>query len=102
MKLKRSLYGLRQSSQKWFGTIDHSLADIEFVPPRSDPCVYVYRSNDSMVMLLLYADDVLAIGSNTELLQRLKEALPKRFAVKDMGNILGVQITRHQAEGKLK
>ena len=48
-----------------------------------------------MVMLLLYADDVLAIGSNTELLQRLKEALPKRFAVKDMGNILGVQITRH-------
>ena len=35
-------------------------------------------------MLLLYVDDVLMVGSNTELLQRLKRALLERFAIKDM------------------
>ena len=34
MKPKSSLYGLRQSGKKWFGTIDHLLADIELVPTR--------------------------------------------------------------------
>ena len=64
-----SLYGLRQSGKNGFGTIDHSLVDIGFIPTRSDPFVYVYRSNGSMVMLVLYVDDVLVVGSNTEILE---------------------------------
>ncbi|CAN0501547.1 unnamed protein product, partial [Scytosiphon promiscuus] len=49
MKLNKSLLGLRQSGNNWF-TIDHLLADIGFVPNRSDPCVYVYIFEDSKVM----------------------------------------------------
>ena len=56
-------------------------------------------------MLLLYVDDVLMVGSNTEIIQTLKKALMERFAMKDMSNvslILGMPIARDRAEGRLK
>ena len=55
----------------YVNAINHSLADNGSVPTRSDPCVYVYKSNDSIVMFLLHVDDVLPVGSNTELKETL-------------------------------
>ena len=43
MQLEKSLYGLAQSPGNWFHTIDPVLADIGFVPLKSDTCVYVYN-----------------------------------------------------------
>ena len=39
MKLKKSLYGLRQSPKNWFGTMDDHLSNIGFRSLKSDPCV---------------------------------------------------------------
>ena len=43
MKLKKSLYGIRQSQKTWFGTMDVELANIGFLPIKSDPFVYLVR-----------------------------------------------------------
>lgn len=40
MKLKRSLYGLAQSSFPWYGTIDATLLGISFTPTASRPHAY--------------------------------------------------------------
>jgi len=58
MKRKKRLYGLRQSPKNWFGTMDHHLANIGFLPLKSDPCIYVFEDDTGFVILTPYVDDV--------------------------------------------
>ena len=59
MQLEKSLYGLAQSPGNSFHTIDPVLVDIEFVPLKSDACVYVYNHEGVKIILTLYVDDLL-------------------------------------------
>ena len=48
MKLGKSLYGLAQSPQNWWKTIDPKLIEIGFVPLKSDSSVYIYNHNNTL------------------------------------------------------
>lgn len=50
----KSLYGLRQSPRKWNTTFAEAIEDIGFTPILSGPCLYVYGSGDSYVVLSVY------------------------------------------------
>ena len=39
MKLKKNLYGLRQSPKNWFGPMHVEVVVIGFRPLKSDPCI---------------------------------------------------------------
>ena len=103
MKPKKSLYGLRQSARNWFNIIDNSLRNIGFTATASDPCVYMFGSDDNLSVLAMYVDDLILLGGNTPLLKDLRIQLMDRFAMTDMGDVsmvLGMQITRDR-EAKL-
>ena len=53
MKLKKSLYGPRQSPKNWFSTMDHYLGKIGFRSLKSDPCVYVNEDENGSTILTL-------------------------------------------------
>ena len=63
-----------------------------------DHCVYFKRlENGSYIILLLYVDDMLVIGSNMQDINVLKRKLANSFTMKDLGaakKILGMRITR--------
>ena len=73
MKLKKSLYGLRQSPKTWFGPMDVKLAVISFPPLKSDPCVYIHEDETGSVILTLYVDDILFLSASETLLNKLKK-----------------------------
>ena len=73
MKLGKGLYGLAQSPQNWWKTIDPSLVGIEFIPFKSDACVYIYNHNNTVVILTVCVDDLLIIGGNIEVIETIKE-----------------------------
>ncbi len=50
----------------------------------SDKCVYVKSTADGYVILCLYVDDILIIGSNNEMVKQTKNMLNSRFDMKDM------------------
>ena len=55
MKLGTSLYGLAQSPQNWWKTIEGVyLVEIGFIQLKSDTCVYIYNHNNTVVILTLY------------------------------------------------
>ena len=63
----------------------------------------LFRS--SYIILLLYVDDMLIVGSSTKEINNLKKQLSKQFAIKDLRaakKILGMRITRDKANGILK
>ena len=70
-----------------------------------DHCCYVKFFNNSYIILLLYVDDMLIVGSSIEEINNLKKQLSKQFAMKDLGatkQILGMKIIRDKANGTLK
>ena len=80
-RLKRNLYGLKQSLRCWNSTLDAHLKKLCFLQCNSDPCIYVEAIDDVMVVGV-YVDD-LVIGCNSgERLQDLKRKLCSRFDMK--------------------
>ena len=63
----------------------------------SDTGVYILRKNSSILVVILYVDDVLWMGNNTELLQTLKSKFMKTWECRDLGQVseyLGMKIVR--------
>ena len=70
---------------------------IDFKINECDKCVYVKDIENGYVILCMYVDDILIIGSNDKMVKSTKAILSTRFDVKDMGFadvILGVKILR--------
>ena len=82
MKRKKSLYGLRQSPKNWFDTMVDHLSNIGFRSLKSDPYFYVFEDKTSTVILTLYVDDILLLGSKQLLGKLKKEATNGSFCVK--------------------
>ena len=96
-RLKRSLYGLKQAPLQWHMKFDEVMLSNGFKINESDKCVYVKNSNNNYVIVCLYVDDMLIMGSNSQVIGETKRMLSKNFSMKDMGLadvILGIKILR--------
>ncbi len=67
--LKKAIYGLKQSSRLWNADLHKTLSDLNFKSLRSDPCLYLCRRNGSIMLLLVYVDDILIATNSEELYQ---------------------------------
>ena len=68
----KKFYGLRQSPRNWFNTIDDSLRDMEFTASASDPCLYIFGSDNNLSVSTMYVGDLLLLGGDTTLLKDLQ------------------------------
>ena len=62
-RLKKSLYGLKQALRAWYAKIDRFLLSPNFVRSKSDPNVYLKLINGSLMIIVLYVDDLLITGT---------------------------------------
>ncbi len=102
-KLRRSIYGLKQSPRCWNSTLDRQLGEMGFVQTKSDPCLYVSTGEEPFV-LTIYVDDILVAGGRAKQIQEVKNALASRFHVKDLGELkyfLGVKVVQNRDKGTI-
>ena len=100
-KLKRSIYGLKQSPRCWNTTLDTYLKKIGFLQSVSDPCVYI-AAVDEMAVIGVYVDDIVIACKSEERLRRIKHDICQKFDVKDLGKLhhfLGMKIIQDDATG---
>jgi hypothetical protein len=103
-KLKKSLYGLKQSPGMWYQKIDTYMLGLGFTRSKEDHYVYFKLIGDHLIYLVLYVDDMLLIGNNKEIIQDVKTRLSSKFNMKDLGAsnfILGMEIKRDWKKRKL-
>lgn len=96
-KLRKSLYGLKQAPRAWNNMLKSALLAWGFVNSKSDTSLFIYRNGHSIVLLLIYVDDVILTGNNKLLLTEFVTALDKRFALKYLDHLnyfLGIQVSR--------
>lgn len=72
LKLKKSLYGLKQASKCWNQKINEFFICLEFKRSETDYCRYMKGSNGDVIYLLIYIDDIILLGPNLKGLDELR------------------------------
>ena len=62
-KLKKSLYGLKQSGRNWNNTLHQFLTDNELTQSDVDPCIYFRKSDGKFLVIVAVWVDDLIIGA---------------------------------------
>jgi Reverse transcriptase (RNA-dependent DNA polymerase) len=99
LRLKKSLYGLKQAAYVWNQTLHEALEDCGFVQNETDKCLYVYLKGEDICYLLFHVDDILVASSNAGLISKLMARVGAKFELKDIGCIksyLGVEVDRDE------
>eukprot|EP00253_Pinus_taeda_P024280 PITA_24280 len=84
-KLKKSLYGLKQSPRMWYQKFGTFIRALGFTKSKADHCVYFKLIGDRVIYLVLYVDDTLLVGNDKEIIQDLKNQFSSKFDMKDLG-----------------
>eukprot|EP00253_Pinus_taeda_P016675 PITA_16675 len=94
-RLKKSLYGLKQAPRAWYAKMDSFLLESGFSRCHSDNTVYTKKVGKSLIILVLYVDDLILTGSDPNLINHVKSSLKKKFEMTDLGQLhyfLGLQV----------
>jgi transposase InsO family protein len=97
-KLKKALYGLRQSPRLWFKKLSDTLRKVGWQLVTLESCMYVRRDSQNKVKaaLAFYVDDILIAGPTNDLDSYVEE-LKAIFKIKDLGRakfILGIHVNQ--------
>ena len=94
-RLKKSLYGLKQSPRAWFGRFCKEVCSLGFQQSNADHTLFFKHHQGKVVILVVYVDDIVITGNDDEGIQSLKKMLAKSFEVKDLGFLhffLGIEV----------
>jgi len=97
LRLKKSLYGLKQSPRAWFDRFRRAMCNMGYNQCNGDHTVFYHHSKNRVTILAVYVDDIIITGDDTLEIARLKRNLSKEFEVKDPGQLryfLGIEIAR--------
>ena len=100
-KLKKSLYGLKQSPRCWNKAFTEFMRSKEFKQSEADPCIYIRGTS----IVAVYVDDLIIATKTEGEMQLVKEVLHSRFKMKDMGKLhycLGITIRQDDTEKKIE
>ena len=61
-KLKKSLYGLKQSPRAWFGRFSKSMKTFGYRQSNSDHTLFIKRNQGKITALIVYVDDMIVTG----------------------------------------
>ena len=99
-KLQRPIYGLVQASRSWNIRFDEVIKAYGCMQTYGEACIYKKVCGSSVAFLILYVDDILLIGNNTEFLDSIKGVFERSFSKKDLGEaayILSIKIYRDRS-----
>jgi len=74
-KFKKSLYGLKQASRKWYKKLTYVLTQQHYTQATSDHSLFIKKTSDSFIVLLVYVDDIILAGDSLHEFQHLNSIL---------------------------
>nr|XP_017224850.1 PREDICTED: uncharacterized mitochondrial protein AtMg00810-like [Daucus carota subsp. sativus] len=96
-RLKKSIYGLRQSSRSWYGKVAQYLLFCGFRASEADSSLFVKIKSNVHLIVLVYVDDMIITGNNGDEVAMLINELSVRFELKNLGEasrFLGLEVEK--------
>ena len=107
-KLKKSLYGLKQSARCWNQKIHEFMTSSKYIQSTADPCIYYRVQNVNgkpiTVIVAVYVDDTIIMSNDKKILLAEKKRISERFEMDDRGElhyILGMEVKRDRKNRRM-
>lgn len=100
-RLKKALYGPKQGPHAWHSRIDEYLLGLGFTITATDNNLYFLFDKFDMLVLVMYVEDLIVIGSSKKLIAWCKTKLTCKFDMEDIGLVyylLGLEVWQYPGE----
>ncbi|KAH9697023.1 hypothetical protein KPL71_023424 [Citrus sinensis] len=97
-RLRKSLYGLKQAPRCWLTKLAAALKTYGFAQLSSDYSLFTLHRDSIHLLVLVYVDDIIVSGNNSEAIRVFKMYLSDCFYMKDLGPLkyfLGIEVARN-------
>ncbi|KAL0745047.1 hypothetical protein Bca101_100892 [Brassica carinata] len=97
LRLKKAIYGLKQSPRAWYRKLSTTLNGRGFRKSELDHTLFTLVTPSGIIVILVYVDDLIITGSDKAGIKATKEFLKSVFDIKDLGEMkyfLGIEICR--------
>jgi hypothetical protein len=84
-RLRRCIYGLKQSSQKLNERLIQHFVSYRFVISNFEPCVQIHKIE--VFFIAIYVDDIIIYGPGGLMMKNVKNTLKSEFEVTDLGDL---------------
>lgn len=94
-RLRKALYGLKQASHEWYKKIDSYFLENNFERSGNEPTLYLKRQGTDFLVVCLYVDDMIYMGSCEAIVAEFKSSMMKQFEMSDLGLLhyfLGLEV----------
>ncbi|CAL8165411.1 unnamed protein product [Prunus armeniaca] len=86
-KLRKSLYGLKQSPRAWFGIFIKSMKNFGYIQSNADHILFLKRDGRILTALIVYVDDIVVTRNDTGEQLKLQKYLSQEFEMNDLGDL---------------
>jgi len=94
-QLIKTLYGLKQASREWNHEFDRKLRKHGYTQLRSDPCIYIWCTEDNFIIITVWVDDMLLFTTTFELKRKAIKDIEDEWEITDLGTltkIVGIEL----------
>ncbi|CAI7757205.1 unnamed protein product [Closterium sp. NIES-53] len=97
LKLKKTLYGLKQTPRQWYLKLRGVLEEIGFTPSTADHSLFMLGEGEQRSFMVVYVDDILIFSPSFDLVKEVRLKLQDKFKCKALGDVsfyLGLHMKR--------
>lgn len=95
LKLKRAIYGLKQSSRAWYQRVNDYLLDLGYKKSKYEPCLFTKFEGKVKIIIALFVDDFFVFSNCSTATDQLVNELSCKFKIKNLGQLkkcLGLRV----------
>lgn len=85
LKLKKSIYGLKQASRQWFIKFSTALTNLGFQKINGDHTLFLSVLPNAFLIILVYVDDIIIASNNDDVVSHFIVQLKDCFKLRDLG-----------------
>ena len=87
-KLKKAIYGLKQSPRAWFGRFSKVMKEFGYKQSQGDHTLFIKHSAaGGVTVLLVYVNDIIVTGNDEREKHEVNQRLAKEFEIKELGKL---------------
>jgi transposase InsO family protein len=104
LRLVKALYGTKQAARAWYKTLKTHLTEQGAIPLDDDASVYVAKTDDHIVILAVWVDDMLIVSDSAKSLAEMKSWLRSKLEITELGEprkLLGMEVERDRVQGTI-
>lgn len=99
-RLKKSLYGLKQSPKAWFERFSKTILQQSYNQTQTNHIMFYQHLDGKVTILIVFVDDIIITRNNEAETERLKNKLATEFEIKDLGLLRyfsGMEVVRNRS-----